>query len=140
MAELKTRASNRSVAAFLKSVDNEARRADCLEVVDMMKKITRKKPRIWGESIVGFGTYHYRYDSGREGDSFITGFSPRKQYLTIYIMPGFSHYSELMKKLGKYKTGACCLYLKTLDDIDRAVLKELVSKSVQHMRETHECR
>jgi hypothetical protein len=95
---------------------------------------------MWGDSIVGFGSYHYKYDTGREGDFFITGFSPRKQNLTIYIMPGFSSYDALMKKLGKHKTGKSCLYIKNLDDIDRNTLKELVCNSVDYMTKSYPCK
>jgi hypothetical protein len=98
-----------------------------------MKQVTRKKPKMWGPSIVGFGEYHYRYESGHEGDSFLAGFSPRKQNLTLYIMAGFTRYDGLMKKLGKYKTGKSCLYIKKLDDIDLSVLGELITLSVQHV-------
>jgi hypothetical protein len=98
-----------------------------------MKKITKAEPKMWGSSIVGFGSYHYKYASGREGDWPITGFSPRKQNLTLYIMPGFARYGELMKKLGKHKTGKACLYINSLDDIHLPTLKELVKQSVQYM-------
>ena len=92
---------------------------------------------MWGPSIVGFGNYHYKYESGREGDFFISGFSPRKQNLTIYIMAGFSRYSELMEKLGKYKTGRSCLYIKDLDDIDLKILQKLITESVRYMKKKH---
>ena len=92
---------------------------------------------MWGPSIVGFGSYHYKYESGREGDMCITGFSPRKQNLTIYILPGFKRYSELMKKLGKYKTGKSCLYINKLEDVDMKVLKELISEDVKYMKKKY---
>ncbi len=91
---------------------------------------------MWGSSIVGFGNYHYKYESGREGDWFLTGFSPRKQNLTLYIMPGFAQYDELMKKLGKHKTGKSCLYIKSLEDINLPTLKQLIQQSVKHMTKT----
>lgn len=94
---------------------------------------------MWSTSIVGFGTYHYKYESGREGDWPVTGFSPRKQSLTIYVMPGFSRYGSLMRKLGKYKTGKSCLYLKNLDDVDQQVLRELLIRSVADMKKLYEC-
>ncbi|HEX9641928.1 MAG TPA: DUF1801 domain-containing protein, partial [Candidatus Krumholzibacteria bacterium] len=125
MAELKTQRSTKSVSAFLKSVENPQRREDAIAVCDMMAKITKKKPEMWGTAIVGFGTYHYKYASGREGDWFLVGFSPRKQNLTLYIMAGFSRYDELMAELGKYKTGKSCLYLNRLSDADPKVLKQL---------------
>jgi hypothetical protein len=98
-----------------------------------MKQVTGEEPEMWGESIVGFGSYHYKYKSGREGDWFVTGFSPRAQNLTLYIMSGFDEYDQLMSRLGKYKTGKSCLYITKIDDVDQEVLKELVNKSVKHM-------
>ncbi len=139
MAELKTKATKASVAAFLRTVDDERKHNDAREVMVLIKDVTGKRPKMWGPSIVGFGSYHYRYGSGREGDWPVTGFSPRKQYLTIYIMPGFSRYAPLMKKLGKYKTGKSCLYLKKLDDVDRKVLRGLVARSVTDMKKMYEC-
>jgi len=134
MAELKTKKNKTSVSKFIKSIKNKQQQEDCLEVINMMKEITSQDPEMWGSSIVGFGSYHYRYASGREGDWPLTGFSPRAKSLTIYIMPGFDLYPELMSKLGKYKTGKSCLYLKQLKDIDKAVLKSLIKKSVQAMK------
>jgi hypothetical protein len=137
MAENKTVVTRASVTDYLKAVDDEGRRKDCKEVVKMMKAITGEPARMWGPSIVGFGSYHYKYDSSREGDFLITGFSSRKGSLTLYIMPGFSKYDKLMKKLGKYKTGKSCLYIKTLDDIDRDVLLELITESVSYMKKKY---
>ena len=139
MAELKTKPTNASVAAFFEGVDDPRKREDAREVMALMKDITGKRPKMWGTSIVGFGSYHYRYQSGQEGDRPVTGFSPRKQYLTVYIMPGFTRYASLMKKLGKYKTGKSCLYLKNLDDVDRKVLHRLVARSVADMKKMYEC-
>lgn len=139
MAELKTKPTKASVAAFLEEVDNPLKREDAREVLALMKDVTGKRPKMWGTSIVGFGSYHYRYESGQEGDWPVTGFSPRKQYLTIYIMPGLTRYASLMKKLGKYKTGKSCLYLKNLDDVDRNVLRRLVARSVTDMKKMYEC-
>jgi len=135
MAEQKTKPTNVSVAQFLKSVADEKKRDDSYKVLELMKKITKKKPKMWGPAIVGFGNYHYKYASGHEGDCFVTGFSPRKQALTLYIMAGFKKYPELMKKLGKFKTGSSCLYIKKLEDIDLKVLKELISESAKYMKE-----
>ncbi|HEY6573054.1 MAG TPA: DUF1801 domain-containing protein [Candidatus Eisenbacteria bacterium] len=131
---LKTRRTERSVAAFLATIEDEDRRRDCRAVLAIMKKITRAEPKMWGSSIVGFGTYHYVYASGQEGDWPITAFSPRKQALTIYIMPGFDRYPALMKKLGKFKTGKSCLYLKSLADVDLPTLKALIKESVAYMK------
>jgi len=139
MAENKTKKTETSVEDFINAVDNEQKRKDSWELVRMMKKITGREPRLWGSSLVGFGTYHYKYASGREGDFFITGFSPRKTALTVYIMPGFEPYPELMEQLGPYKTGKSCLYLKNLDAIDRTVLERLVLQSVQDMRKKYPC-
>jgi hypothetical protein len=137
MAELKTRQTGRSVEGFLQSIPDAERRRECLAVLRIMKKATRAAPKMWGPSIVGFGSYHYKYDSGREGEWFLTGFSPRKQNLTLYIMAGFDRYEALMGKLGRHKTGKSCLYVRRLDDIDLDVLAELVQRSVEHMVRTH---
>jgi hypothetical protein len=134
MAELKTTPNDQNVVAFLDGVSDERRRQDCFAVLQLMQDVTQAAPRMWGDSIVGFGDYHYRYASGREGDWFVTGFSPRKQSLTLYIMSGFDRYAELLAKLGKYKTGKSCLYINRLSDIDQAVLRELVAESVRVMR------
>jgi len=134
MAELKTKETKASVEKFLNAIPDEKRREDCFKILEMMKKITKVEPKMWGPSIVGFGNYHYKYASGHEGDMCITGFSPRKQNLTLYIMPGFERYNELMKKLGKYKTSVSCLYIKKLEDIDLKVLKELVTSSFKYMK------
>lgn len=137
MAELKTKLNDESVEDFLNSVEDEQKKKDSFEVLNIMKQITGAEPKMWGSSIVGFGNYHYVYDSGREGDWFIAGFSPRKQALTLYIMAGFSRYDELLQKLGKYKTGKSCLYVKKLQDINLEVLKELIGSSVEYMREKY---
>lgn len=137
MSKVKTRQTEADVDAFLQSVSNERRRSDAQTVKTLMERITGCEPRMWGPSIVGFGAYHYRYESGREGDWFLTGFSPRKQALTLYIMPGFTRYDGLMKRLGKYTTGKSCLYVKSLADVDMKVLEELVARSVEHMRKTY---
>ncbi len=136
-AELKTKPTKATVEGFLNTVADEAKRADCFAVMKLMEQITKEKAKMWGPSIVGFGNYHYKYESGREGDFFITGFSPRAQNLTLYIMAGFTRYDELMKKLGKYKTGKSCLYVKRLEDIDLKILKELISESVKYMKKTY---
>lgn len=137
MAKLKTTPSDGSVQAFLNAVADDERREDCLALLKIMKQVTKAEPKMWGDSIVGFGSYHYKYASGREGDWFLTGFSPRKQALTLYIMSGFSRYDALMRKLGKYKTGKSCLYVKRLADVDLPVLKELIQESVKHLARSH---
>ena len=133
MAELKTKRNKRSVKAFLDSFPDEKKRRDSFTILELMKKVTGKEPEMWGDSIVGFGEYHYKYASGREGDWFLTGFSPRVQNLTLYIMAGFDQYEALLSKLGKHSTGKSCLYIKKIEDIDIAVLEELVRRSVEHM-------
>ncbi len=133
MAELKTKPNNASVADFLKGIEDDQKRADCRAVLKIMKKVTGKKAKMWGDSIVGFGSYSYKYASGREGDWFVCGFAPRKRDLTLYIMSGFSRYGALMKKLGKHKTGSSCLYIKRLSDVDEEVLTRLIAESVQFL-------
>ncbi|RPI28790.1 MAG: DUF1801 domain-containing protein, partial [Actinomycetota bacterium] len=135
MAELKTRPSGASVEAFLQGVADEARREDCRTLLALMRRVTGAEPEMWGPSIIGFGTYHYVYASGREGDWFLTGFSPRKRDLTLYIMAGFSAYDDLLARLGPHKTGKSCLYVKRLGDLDLEALEALVVASVKHMRE-----
>jgi len=133
MADNKTQPTDVKVEDFLNQITPEGKRQDAFTILKLMKQITRKKPVMWGPSIVGFGEYHYKYASGREGDFFVTGFSPRKQNLTIYIMPGFARYASLMKKLGKHTTGSSCLYIKSLDDIHMPTLKQLITESVAQM-------
>lgn len=137
MAEPKTKKNDASVTAFLNKVKNKQRRDDCFEVLELMKEITMEEPKMWGPSIVGFGSYHFIYASGREGDWMVTGFSPRAKSLTLYIMAGFDRYEELMEKLGKFKTGKSCLYLSKLEDVDKSVLKKLIKASVQHMKKRY---
>jgi hypothetical protein len=134
VAEIKTKATTASVAKFIAAQPREETREDCRTLIAMMEKITKAPPKMWGPSIVGFGQYHYKYASGHEGDMCIAGFSPRKQALTIYIMPGFDRYPELMAKLGTYKTGKCCLYVKRLSDIHLPTLRKLVATSVAHVK------
>jgi hypothetical protein len=125
------------VAAFLASVP-EPRRSDCLALVKLMRQVTRAEPVMWGPSMVGFGSYHYIYESGREGDWFLAGFSPRKQDLTVYVMAGFDRFPDLMARLGTYRIGKSCLYLRRLADVDLKVLRALVTASVRHMRKAHD--
>ncbi len=135
MAELKTKPTKDSVQGFLKEIPNEQRRKDCQVVLKLMEEVTGAKAEMWGPSIVGFGRYRYKYESGREGEWMVTGFSPRKGDLTLYIMHGFDEVPDLMKRLGKHKTGKSCLYIKKLDDVDLKVLKQLVKNSVKQMAE-----
>lgn len=137
MAENKTKPTRQSVTAFINSVDDKQQRADIRKIAAMMRRATGARAKMWGDSIVGFGQYHYKYASGREGDHLITGFSPRKRSTSIYIMGGFERMSSLMKKLGKFKTGKSCLYVKCLADVDEDILEEVISRSVRYMRETY---
>lgn len=134
MAELKTRENDGDVEAFLSQVENEERQRDCRTVMELMRDATGEPARMWGDSIIGFGSYHYVYDSGREGDWFLTGVSPRKRNLSVYIVPGFDDYEELMQRLGKHRTGKSCLYINRLSDVDQDVLRELIHRSVEAMR------
>jgi hypothetical protein len=127
---LKTKATSQNVGQFLAGITDAAKRADAEEIARMLGEITGVEARMWGPSIVGFGQYHYKYESGHEGDMCIAGFSPRKDALTMYVVPGFERYGELMARLGKYRTGKGCLYVKRLDDVDRSVLRELLERSV----------
>lgn len=134
MAENKTQPSHLTVTSFFATIENEQSRKDCITIAALMEEITGEPPVMWGPAIVGFGQYHYKYASGREGDFLIVGFSPRKQNLTLYIMDGFSNYDVLLSKLGKYKTGKSCLYLKSLGDVNMEVLRQLITESVKYMR------
>jgi hypothetical protein len=136
-AELKTKPTKADVEKFLNNIKDDKNRDDAFKILKMMKQITREKPKMWGPSIIGFGSYHYKYESGREGDMCIIGFSPRKQSLTIYIMPGFDRYEKLMKKLGKFKTGKSCLYINKLEDVDIKVLRELIAQDVKYMKKKY---
>lgn len=132
--ELKTKATKSSVEKFLDSIESEQKRDDAYAILEMMKNASKEEPKMWGPSIIGFGTYHYKYDSGHEGDMCMIGFSPRKAALTLYILLGFEGYDELMAKLGKYKTSKACLYIKKLEDVDKKVLKELITLSVKYTK------
>ena len=133
MAELKTKETTESVSAFLRKIADEGRQADCLAVVDIMRAVTKEEPKMWGSSIVGFGLYRQQYAGGRDAEWMITGFSPRKGDLTLYLMGGFDKFPDLMKNLGKYKTGKGCLYIKKLTDVDVKILRKLVTASVKLM-------
>ncbi len=134
MTELKTKPTIKSVEQFLKKVENPTKKEDSFKILELMKEVTNEEPIMWGESIVGFGSYHYKYASGREGDWPLVGFSPRKQNLTLYIMSGFDKYEEILENLGKFKTGKSCLYINKLKDVNMRSLKELLSESVKHMK------
>jgi hypothetical protein len=132
MAEIKTKLNDASVDDFLNSIKDEQVRQDCWAIVEIMQEATKAKPQMWGASIVGFGNYHYKYASGREGDWMLTAFSPRKQNITLYIQPGFEGYDELMAKLGKHSCGKACIYIKRLSHVHLSTLKKLIKGSVKH--------
>ena len=135
MSELKTTVNDASVRDFIEAVPEEAKKKDSFELLKMFSEITGEQPKMWGSSIIGFGQYHYKSErSAQEGDWMLTGFSPRKQNLTLYLMGGFDSEKNLLKKLGKYKTSVGCLYIKKLEDVDKKVLKELVIASVKKMK------
>jgi uncharacterized protein DUF1801 len=133
VAELKTKPTEQSVTEFLNRVPDAQRREDCFAVAKIMQEITGSEPKMWGPSIVGFGSYRYKYDSGREGDWMMTGFSPRKQDLTLYLMMGFEKHGALLKDLGKHRTAKSCLYIKRLSDIHVPTLKKLIKASVKDL-------
>ena len=134
MAELKTIPTDQKAEDFLLTIGEEQKRKDAFKLLDIMKEVTGEEALMWGPSIVGFGSYHYKYASGREADWMLTGFSPRKNNLTIYIMQGFDKYEPYLTKIGKHKTGKSCLYVKSLDDLDLDVLKSLISESVEYLK------
>ena len=136
-ANNKTQPHDGDVEAFLQSIEHDGRRQDAFELLELMREVSGEEARMWGGSIVGFGEYHYVYESGREGDHMLTGFAPRKANMVVYVMPGFSGYQDLLDKLGKYKTGSSCLYLGRLASVDNKVLTRLVKKSVRDMRKKY---
>jgi len=138
MAVNKTVPTKQSVTQFIRDLDSKQRRDDSKVIMKIMRNITGHRPVMWGDSLIGYGKYHYVYDSGREGDAFLTGFSPRKQNMVIYIMPGFKSYSALLKKLGKHKTSVSCLYFNKLADLNCQVLEQLIEKSVVEMRKRYQ--
>lgn len=134
MAENKTKPTKLSVTEFVNGIEDQGRRADVKKIAAMMRRATGKKAKMWGPGIVGYDEYHYKYASGKEGDFMITGYSPRKQSLSVYIMPGLSSFGSLLKKLGKHKIGKSCLYINRLSDVDAKVLEKLITESVKLMR------
>ncbi len=134
MAELKTKATAASVIKFLNGIKDEQRRRDCETILELMRKATRAEPKMWGAAIVGFGDYHYVYESGREGDWFVTGFSPRKQNLTLYVMGGYAKHQNLLNKLGKHTMGKGCLAIDKLEDVHVPTLRKLINQTVAMAR------
>jgi hypothetical protein len=137
MAENKTKPTKAGVSAFLDKIKDKALRQDCYAILGMMQEVSRCEPTMWGSAIVGFGTYHYVYDSGREGDSILIGFSPRKQNIALYLMGGIAKVETELAKLGKHKTGKGCLYIKSLEDVNATVLKKVFSKSFKESKRLH---
>ena len=137
MAELQTKSNDGSVEDFINSVTDDQKRQDAFALVELMRQATKSEPKMWGSSIIGFGNYSYKYASGREAEWFLTGFSPRKQNVTLYIMDGFDQYNSLLISLGKHKTGKSCLYIRRLADIDLPTLQKLVQQSVEQMINTN---
>lgn len=136
-AELKTKENSGDINKFLLSVDNEQKRNDSFVLLELMKKITKEEPKMWGNSIIGFGNYHYKYESGREGDWFLCGFSPRKQNLSIYLMCNFDGLEDLLTDLGKYKKSVGCLYIKKLEDINIKVLEKMIKRAIQILKKKY---
>jgi hypothetical protein len=133
MAELKTKPTDESVEVYLNSIEKDTQRKDSFAILNMIRDVSKTEPVMWGSSIIGFGTYKYRYASGREAEWMKIGFAPRKRNLTLYIMDGFDQYDSLLSKLGKFRTGKACLYINKLEDVDLDVLREMVERSVDHV-------
>jgi hypothetical protein len=138
MAEIKTKVNKKSPRTFIAKVKNEQRKKDALALLKIFKKATGLTPKMWGDSIIGYGSYHYKSErSSQEGDWPLTGFSPRKRNMSIYIMPGFGKYKSLLKKIGKYKNSVSCLYINKLSDIDTKILEAIIKDSVKEMKRIH---
>ncbi len=134
MAELKTKQTNESVVKFLNTIGDETRRKDCFEIIEIMRRVSKYEPKMWGAAIIGFGSYHYKYESGHEGDTCLIGFSPRKKNITLYIIGGVAEHQDLLNKLGKHKTSKGCLYINKLSDIDTNILEELIKISIDFLK------
>ncbi len=134
MYELKTKINDANVEKFLNKIEDESKRSFSFKVLDIMKKVTNEEPKMWGTSIIGFGSYHYKYKTGHEGDMCLVGFSPRKQNVTLYLTYDVSQYAKILEKLGKVKTGKSCLYVKKEEDIDIKILEDLISKAYDYMK------
>lgn len=132
MSDNKTTPNDQDVEEFLNAIEDERKRKDSFTILELMKQASGMEPKMWGSSIVGFGSYHYKYESGREGDAILAGFSPRKQNLTLYGMGGFEQFDDMLNKLGKHTTGKGCLYIKRLDDVDLPTLKSLIEQSFKN--------
>jgi hypothetical protein len=140
MAELKTKPTKASVKTFIDGIEDDQKRADARKIAAMMRRATGSRAKLWGTSIVGYGSYKYTDAKGEEHEFMLTGFSPRKQAISVYVIPGFSSFERLMAKLGKHKTGKSCLYIKRLSDVNEKILQQLIGRSVQLMRKKYETR
>jgi len=137
MSEIKTRLNDKDLDEFLNSIENRKRSEDTNKIIDIMKKVTSHEPKMWGDSIIGFDTYHYKYKTGREGDWLAIGVAPRKQNISLYLMNGFNEYEDLLSKLGKHKVGKACLYINKIEDINIKILEELIAKSYKSVKEMY---
>jgi len=137
MAKNKTTETTNSVTDFINTIADETKRNDCFRIIELMQKQTGFEPKMWGTAIVGFGSYHYKYESGREGDAPLAGFSPRANAITLYLSSNFNTREELLKKFGKHKTGKGCIYIKKLEDINTSILKKMITDAVQHTRKKY---
>jgi len=137
MAEAKTKPTEKTVDSFIATVEDDKVRADCYTIINLMEKVTGESHKMWGPAIVGFGKYTYKYESGRSGEICMTGFSPRKANITLYVLAGFPGQAELLQKLGKHKSGKGCLYIKKLDDINIDVLESLIKESIKFLKEKY---
>lgn len=140
MAELKTKVTEESVKDYIDAIEDVQQKKDCKQLLKLMKTITKAQPKLWSHGAIGFGTYKYKGASGRTGEWYMTGFSPRKQNISIMLVSGFGHNKDLLKKLGKHKTGGGCLYVKKLEDIDTKVLEELIKRNMKKMAELQKAR
>ena len=138
MSDLKTKITEDSVVGFINALKDEQQRKDCKELLKMIKKMTKAQPKLWSHGAIGFGSYTYKGASGRTGEWYITGFSPRKQNISVVLMAGFGHNKDLLKKLGKHKTGAGCLYINSLGEVDKKVLEELIKSNFKKFAEQQE--
>ena len=134
MADLKTKQTDESVTKFLNKVEDETKRKDCFEIIEMMSEVTKQPAKMWGTAIIGFGSYHYKYESGHEGDMCIIGFSPRKQNITLYVKVAAEETNKLLEKLGKHKTGKGCLYINKLSDVNIDVLKKIIKTAFEYTK------
>ena len=135
--ELKTKINDASVSKFISSIENDSQKADCKVILAMMKEISKMEPKMYGSNIVGFGSYHYKYESGHEGEACLMGFSPRKQSTTLYIANHFPGSEDFFNILGKHKLSVACLYIKKLSDVDAAVLKKLIAESFKYILKSY---